>query len=108
MAKEDQAIRAILETPYSNSVCELALRGVGIGMAHPIIGLDYLERGLVMRPLSLDIRFTGLLVFRPGMPLSENAKALLRVMRIQMDADLKAVRHALNKVTHFGLSVSLH
>jgi DNA-binding transcriptional LysR family regulator len=97
LAKEGKAIRAILETPYSNSVCELALRGVGMGMVHPIIGLDYLERGLVMRPLSLDIRFTGLLVFRPGMPLSENAKALLRVMRIQMDADLKALRHALSK-----------
>jgi DNA-binding transcriptional LysR family regulator len=87
--------RAILETPYSNSVCELALRGVGMGMVHPIIALDYLERGLILRPLALDIPFTGLLVFRPGTPLSENSKELLRVMRIQMDTDLKALQRAL-------------
>lgn len=94
LAQEGKTLRAIIETPYSNSICELALRGVGMGMVHPIIALDYLERSLILRPMSLDIRFTGLLVFRPGTPLSENAKELLRAMRIQMDMDLKALRRA--------------
>ena len=95
LEQEGKSLNVILETPYSNSICELALCGVGIGMVHPIMALDYVERGLVLRPVSLDIRFTGLLVFRPGSPLSENAKTLLRVMRIQMDADMKRLRRAL-------------
>ena len=97
LAREGRSLRVVLETPYANSICELALRGVGIGMVNPIMALDYAERGLVLRSMSLDIRFTGLLVFRPGSPLSENAKALLRVMRIQMDADMKMLRRALTR-----------
>jgi DNA-binding transcriptional LysR family regulator len=96
LAQDGHTLRPILETPYSNSTCELALRGVGMGMAHPIIALDYAERGLRLRPLALDISFTALLVFRPGTPLSDNAKALLRCMRIQLAADLKALKIAMS------------
>ena len=78
------ALRPILETPYSNSVCEFALHGLGIGMVHPVMALDYLARGLTIKPLDLDISFTCLLVFRPGTPLSENARALLKAMRIEL------------------------
>lgn len=88
-------LRPIIETPYSNSVCELALRGIGIGMAHPIIALDYAQRGLAIKPMSIDISFTGLLIFRPGIPLSENAKELLKIMRIQMNADMKQLQELL-------------
>ena len=88
-------LRPIIETPYSNSVCELALRGIGIGMAHPIIALDYAQRGLAIKPMSIDISFTGLLIFRPGIPLSENAKELLKIMRIQMNADMKQLQEVL-------------
>jgi hypothetical protein len=34
-------------------------------------------------------------VFRPGAPLSDNAKALLRAMRMQMDSDLRQIRDLL-------------
>lgn len=90
------ALRPILETPYSNSVCEFALHGLGIGMVHPVMALDYLARGLTIKPLDLDISFTCLLVFRPGTPLSENARALLKAMRIELDRDLKRIRAALS------------
>jgi hypothetical protein len=75
-------------------VCEFALQGVGMGMAHPVMALDYVTRGLLLKPMAFDIPSTSLLVFRPGMPLSDNAKELLRVMRIQLEADLKRVREA--------------
>ena len=64
-------------------------------MAHPIIALDYVERGLIVKPMSITIEFTGLLVFRPGVPLSENAKQLLKVMRIQIDRDIKQLKKVL-------------
>ncbi len=97
MANQGLVSRPLVETPYSTTVCELALRNVGIGMAHPIIALDYLERGLKVRKLSIDVSFSGLLVFRPGVPLSENAKELLSAMRIQMATDLEAIRAALTR-----------
>jgi DNA-binding transcriptional LysR family regulator len=94
---ENKALRPVLETPYSNSVCELALQGVGMGMAHPVQALDYLSRGLLIKPMTLEVGFTGLLVFRAGIPLSENAKELLKVMRIQMDQDIQRLRQVLER-----------
>jgi DNA-binding transcriptional LysR family regulator len=92
---ESKVLRPIIETPYSNSVCEFALRGVGMGMAHPIMAVDYLSRGLLLKPMSIVVKATSLLVFRAGIPLSENARELLRVMRIQLAADMKLVQQAL-------------
>ena len=85
-------LNSVIETPFANSVCELALRGVGIGMANPIVALDYASRGLVLRRLSLDINFTTLLVFRAGSPLSDNHRELLRTMRIAIDRDNQNVQ----------------
>lgn len=78
-------LNPLIETPFANSVCELALRGVGIGFANPVVALDYFHRGLMLRPLSIEVPFKSLLVFRAGVPLPENARQLLRVMRIEMD-----------------------
>lgn len=91
------ALNPVIETPYANSVCELALRGVGIGMANPVVALDYAARGLVLRRFSLDISFRSLLVFRAGSPLSDNARDLLRVMRIAMDRDASQLRALLER-----------
>lgn len=82
----------LIETPFANSVCELALRGVGVGIANPIVALDYVPRGLVLRPLTIDVRFRSLLVFRAGVPLSENARELLKMMRIVMERDTAELR----------------
>jgi len=92
---QGKVLRPILETPYSNSVCEFAMRGVGMGMAHPILALDYVTRGLRLKPMEVTASFTALLVFRPGVPMSENAKELLRVMRIQMESDMSSLRQVL-------------
>lgn len=100
LRQEKVALKPILETPYSNSVCELALRGVGIGMAHPIQALDYAARGLVLKRMAFEVSFTGLLVFRPGIPLSDNAKELLRIMRIQMQADLRQLHQVIGTPKH--------
>ncbi len=94
---EELQLQPILETPYSNSVCELVLNGIGIGMVHPIMALDYLARGLIIKPTTLQVSFTGLLVFRSGTPLSGNARALLKVMRIQLEQDLQRMRAALGE-----------
>lgn len=91
------ALNPVIETPFANSVCELALRGVGIGLANPIVALDYAARGLVLRKLSLDISFKSLLVFRAGSPLSDNARELLRTMRIAMERDSRQLQALLSQ-----------
>lgn len=91
------ALNPVIETPFANSVCELALRGVGIGMANPVVALDYAARGLVLRRFALDISFRSLMVFRAGSPLSDNARELLRVMRIAMDRDAGQLRALLER-----------
>ena len=89
LALEGHRLEPVIETPYSHSVCEFALRGLGIGMAHPITALDHVQRGLVMKPMAVEVKARTLMVFRSGAPLSDNAKALLKVMRIQLDAELR-------------------
>jgi DNA-binding transcriptional LysR family regulator len=90
LGASNMTLRPVLETPYSNSICEFALQGVGMGMAHPVQALDYLSRGLLLKPMTIETSFTGLSGV-PGrqFPLSENAKDLLKVMRIQLEADKK-------------------
>jgi DNA-binding transcriptional LysR family regulator len=92
---EGKTLRPILETPYTNTICELALHDVGIGMVNPLMALDYVARGLKLKPVALDIRFRSLLIFRAGIPMSDNARELLRCMRIQLATDLAAVDKAL-------------
>jgi len=73
-----------VETPYAHTVCEMALRGIGIGLANLVSVLDYLDRGLVIRPFAVDIHFHSLLLLRPGNSLAENARKLISALRIQL------------------------
>lgn len=86
-----------VETPYAHTVCEMALRGIGIGLVNPVSVVDYLDRGLVIRPFALDVRFNSLLLFRPGNPLAENARKLISALRIQLAKDLKSVENHMKK-----------
>ncbi|OZI24471.1 LysR family transcriptional regulator [Bordetella genomosp. 7] len=95
LADRGLALRPVLETPYAFSVCELVLRGMGIGLIHPMTAVDYLPRGLVIKRLDIDVAFRSLLVFRPGKPLSQNARDLLSIMRIQAERDLAVIKQAL-------------
>jgi len=91
------ALRAVLETPYAFSICELVLRGLGVGLIHPMSAVDYLPRVLVIKRVDMDIAFRSLLVYRPGKPLSQNARDLLRLMRVQAEHDLRLIDTALQK-----------
>ncbi|WP_117139590.1 LysR substrate-binding domain-containing protein [Pseudomonas amygdali] len=85
------ALNLRIETPYGHAICELALRGVGVGFVSPISVVDYLDRGLEVRRFGIDVKFSSLLLFRPGMPLGENSKKLISNLRIQLKKDLDMV-----------------
>jgi len=102
LAARDIRLKPVVETPYSHTVCELALAGVGVGIAHPIVALDFVERGLVVKPIDVEATFTGLLVFRPSTPLAENVRQFLRHMRMQLGRDQKALDLALGAAAKEG------
>ncbi len=88
-------LKPVVETPYAHTLCSLALAGVGVGIVHPIAALDFVERGLVVKPVDVDVMFTDMLVFRPGTPLAENVRQFLRQMRMQLVRDEKTLEAAL-------------
>ena len=95
LAEHDVRLSVAVETPYAASVCEMALHGLGIGIVNPITALEYAKRGLVVRPLALDISFAALLVIPPGRPLSSVAMQILVLMRAQMAEDRRDLDHLL-------------
>lgn len=85
----------VVQTPYAASVCEMALRGLGVGLVNPITALDYAERGLVARKLSVDIFFACILALPAGKVLSSTARDFLSVMRQQLADDEKRMQRYL-------------
>lgn len=91
------ALNVRVETAYLHTICNLVLRGTGIAFINPLAAIDFVGRGLVIRPFELDIRTRSLLVFRPGKPLSDTARQLFKVMRIQLARDLEFTRSYLSQ-----------
>lgn len=92
LAEHGVTLRVAVHTPYAASVCEMALRGLGVGLVNPITALDYAERGLVVRKLSVDVSFACLLALPPGKVLSGAAMQFLSLMRLQLAEDEKRLR----------------
>ena len=88
-------LRIAAHTPYAASVCEMALQGLGIGLVNPITALDYVDRGLVVRHLSVNVQFACVLVLPSGKVLSKSAQAFLATMRHQLAEDEKRLKHLL-------------
>ena len=87
LAEQGVKLRVAVNTPYAASVCEMALRGLGVGLVNPITALDYAERGLVVRRLSVDVSFACLLVMPTGKVMSGSAMQFLSLMRLQLAED---------------------
>lgn len=85
-----------IESPYSISVCEMAMQGLGIGVVNPIAALDFAHRGLAIRRLETRIGFTSVLVLPAGRPISRPAQMFLSLMRAQLADDQRALLAMLN------------
>ncbi len=92
LAEHGVSLRVAVHTPYAASVCEMALRGLGVGLVNPITALDYAERGLVVRKLSVDVSFACLLALPTGKVMSGAAMQFLSLMRLQLAEDEKRLR----------------
>ena len=92
MAEHGVRLRIAAQTPYAACVCELALRGLGVGLVNLITALDYAERGLVVRKFSIDVSFACLLVLPASKVLSTTAREFLSLMRLQLRDDEQKLR----------------
>lgn len=87
LAEHGVSLAVSVNTPYAASVCEMALRGLGVGIVNPITALDYAERGLVVRRLAIDVTFSCWLAIPAGRVLSSTAQKCLALMRQQLQHD---------------------
>lgn len=92
LSRRGVELRVSVHTPYSATVCELALRGLGVGIVNPITALDYAARGLVIRKLTFDVSFTCVLAVPAGKVLSGTARTFLSHMRKQLADDELSMR----------------
>ena len=76
-----------VESPYSISICQLAMHGLGVGIINPTTALEFSNSGLAVRRLEIDIPFTSLLIMPSGRPLSRLSKDFLTLMRKQLAED---------------------
>jgi len=73
--------RSIVETPAAASVCTFVRQGLGVAIVNPLTALDFVGRGLHIRPLARSFPFRVSVVFpehRPGNPLVGALMASLR------------------------------
>jgi len=69
-----ETLRVAIETPYSSTVCQLALAGHGVGIANPATAIGMEAMGLAFRPLAAPVHFECHMILHDGRPLSEAGK----------------------------------
>lgn len=75
-------LRVVVETQYSETVCNLALEGVGVGIANVIAvkASGFEQRGLVWRPFEPALSFRALLLTHPTKVTSAMATVFLNCL----------------------------
>ena len=96
LRQSGQALRISIETPYSSTVCQLALAGHGVGIAiRPRPGME--AAGLAFRPLAAPVHFECHMILHGSRPLSEAGKfwaTCLRAALAPLDRALRRLRLA--------------
>ncbi|WP_454691395.1 LysR substrate-binding domain-containing protein [Achromobacter aloeverae] len=55
--------RLVLETPFSITVCAMALAGLGCGLVNPLTARGFVPQGLILRPFVPAVHFRTLILF---------------------------------------------
>ncbi|MFY0475669.1 LysR family transcriptional regulator [Achromobacter marplatensis] len=74
LSQAQQTLRVAIETPYSSTVCQLALAGHGVGIANPATAVGMEAAGLCYRPLTASVHFECHMILHGSRPLSEAGK----------------------------------
>lgn len=86
----------VVETPYTNTLCELVRHGVGLAVVNPVTAFDFINRDIAVRRFSERLEYNCSLALPAGRPLTTFARHLLSVMRTRLQAELAALDHMLD------------
>lgn len=97
-------LRTVVECSFTNNQCELVRNNIGIAIVNPITACDYLNAGLVFRPLSERLTYTALTVLPAGQPVPSFVGLMLGAMRKRLALDMKSLAQSMSVET----STKLH
>lgn len=80
-ARAGVAIRPVMETPYSTTICAMVAAGIGVGLVNPLTAEPYVDHGLVLRPFEPALHFRTLLITPPNRLASQNLDEFIRDLR---------------------------
>lgn len=83
---------AVVETPFTVSICELVSQGVGVGLVNSLTALDYADRRVELRPFSEKLDYVSYLAMPVGQPLTAQLQQLISVMRTRLSEDQAKLR----------------
>ena len=85
LAQAGVTIRYTIETPYSNTVCQLVAAGHGVGIANPATLLAMDSGALDYRVLEGSAHFQCHMIVHPSLPLSEAGKHCASCLRAAIE-----------------------
>jgi DNA-binding transcriptional LysR family regulator len=69
-----------IETQYAQTICSFVMQGLGCSIVNPATAVDFIPRGLVMRPFRPRIEFEYMLHTPSLRPLSQIARRFIEIM----------------------------
>lgn len=84
-----------VETQTSLSLCSLVSHGVGVGVVNPLTALEFVDRGLVARKLSVSFPFRTTLIRSSVGDKNLPSEKFMAALREQRDEDLDRVEAVL-------------
>lgn len=76
-AAEGIALRIVLETPYSTTICAMVAAGIGVGLVDPLTAEPFIGRGLVLREFEPALHFRMLMITPPNRQPSRILRELI-------------------------------
>lgn len=80
-------VRLVVETTCAQTACELVLAGIGVSIVDAFTAMNFQARGLVIKPMSINLSKTIFLASRPSVALGENELNFLQCLRAQAIED---------------------
>lgn len=74
-------IRAVIETPYSTTICSMVAAGIGLGLVNPLTAEPYVGHGLTLRPFEPALHFRTLLITPPNRLPSRILEEFIRELK---------------------------
>lgn len=92
LAQEGVQPRHVVQTHSAASVCAMVRHGLGLAVVNPLTALEYLGRGLAMRPLSRSIPFRVSLVRPERRPSNVLVDQFVKALEDEAAALVKKLR----------------